>query len=589
MNATGCRVQFQKSASILLIAIFRLTGVRGAEGDAPSSRRLEASPGLTGISLACVDPRATGYATFQSHNQKVVQARGEVFLTHIRTRNEAYTAQEWRLSRSTDGGKTFATVYEATHATNPPVLETDGEDIYLARPDFADGNAYLYLFRRADGFRSPRITAIPGGAAGKYAMEIDRARGQLYFFSHNNRFFVLGLDGAVRSSVELLAPGPKAVLQYPLLYLDRGGRLSAAWTTQAHGRYLYWDIHFLSSPDGGKAWRKMDGTPVAPPVVADESGPADRITLDDEFEAHTWLSSFFVRGGKAHFLYLAQTQPPRQHCVRYELGTGRRERDRSPRFGGERISLRSLDGYFAVRADLPGSTIYCIARDADESRIACLASDDDGESWYDYARSDLVANPYSIGGCREIGPDGAILGSFTELIAPTTDPSGGSRVQFFRIQGGIASARGKLQAVQNAEVSVQRPGRAPSRIKLPRVERCVHSRPILGGLSARQGRGDEADRDLRISAPSRHVTRRLIAAERLHAEIADGARFAVGFSEVRGQPSQFRYAEFDGPWSPWQAYREIVEVPGPQPARFQLRSPLGVVSKEHIVEVFGDL
>src|SRR5215510_353313 len=93
------------------------------------------SPGLTRIELTCVDPAATGYGTFQSHNQKVVSNRRGIFMTHIRTRNEAYTAQQWRLSWSRDGGRNFETLHEATHPTNPPVLETDDADnLYLVRP-----------------------------------------------------------------------------------------------------------------------------------------------------------------------------------------------------------------------------------------------------------------------------------------------------------------------------------------------------------------------------------------------------------------------------------------------------------------------
>jgi hypothetical protein len=43
------------------------------------------------------------------------------------------------------------------------------------------------------------------------------------------------------------------------------------------------NIHYLQSPDGGQAWRTMSGMPVSLRVIADEGGPADRISLDDEF------------------------------------------------------------------------------------------------------------------------------------------------------------------------------------------------------------------------------------------------------------------------------------------------------------------
>ena len=152
--------------------------------------------GLTRIELTCIDPTATGYGTFQSHNQKVVENANGIFMTHLRSRNEAYTAQQWRLSRSKDGGKTFTTIFEATDPTNPPVLETDSRaNLYLARPDLVEGSAWLYRFAPDDDYAVPRRAKIPGAAAGKYAMFLDQMRQEIYFFSHNNSFHVLSLEG----------------------------------------------------------------------------------------------------------------------------------------------------------------------------------------------------------------------------------------------------------------------------------------------------------------------------------------------------------------------------------------------------------
>jgi len=396
-------------------------------------------PGRTVIKTTCVDDNATGYGTFQSHNQKVVNNRNGIFMTHVRTRNKAYTAQQWRLSRSTDGGKRFATIYEATHATNPPVLETDEEgNIYLARPDFLDGNAYLYRFLAENQYANPLISPIENGAAGKYCMIYDAQRKQLYYFAHNNTFHVIGLNGIVRQSQHLLRAGPSAVLQYPLLSLDSDGTLHAAWTTQAHGRYLYWDIHHMLSRDGGQTWKRMDGTLIHLPVLADQHGPTDRITLDDEYEVHTWLSNFTVKDGKLHFVYLAQTQSGREHYVRYDLKTAQREQDIWPEFKGQQLSLRSLDGFFASHASLSGAPLYCIS--TDKGRIACLASDNSGETWYDYAVSDQIFAPYAIGGCRDLTPEGYIIGSFTHRMGSSQDSDVTFQVHFFKIQTGLGLA-----------------------------------------------------------------------------------------------------------------------------------------------------
>ena len=122
---------------------------------AAESEPAAAKVGLTTIQLVCVDDQATGYGTFQSHNQKIMSNRRGIFMTHLRSRNEAYTAQSWRLSWSTNSGESFRTLFAATNATNPPLLESDAEDnLYLVRPDFVDGHAYLYRFLAREIFAS---------------------------------------------------------------------------------------------------------------------------------------------------------------------------------------------------------------------------------------------------------------------------------------------------------------------------------------------------------------------------------------------------------------------------------------------------
>ena len=398
--------------------------------------------GLTDVRLTLLDAEATGYATFQSHNQKVVANAHGIFTTHIRSRNEAFTAQQWRLSRSRDGGTTFETLYESVDATNAPAIETDADgNLYLVRSDFSDGSASLYRFQASDGYAHPTVARIPGGSAGKYCMNLDEARSQLYYFTWGRSLFVLGLDGAVLERQELTVDGTNAVPQYPLSFLDPSGVLHAAWTTQKHGVYLYWDIHYMASDDGAQSWRRMDGTPLQIPLPVDDSGPSDRITLDDEFEVHSWLSNLLVKDGKAHFAYAAQTATWRQHYVRYDLATAVRDVDLNPIFEGKEIRLASLDGFFASRADLPEAPLYYVSSAG--GHLGCLASDDNGETWYDYALSEESFNPYSIGGTRELTTDGAIVGTFTDFrVAEGRDLS---QAHFFRIQAGLSRARLEIE------------------------------------------------------------------------------------------------------------------------------------------------
>ncbi len=67
-----------------------------------------------------------------------------------------------------------------------------------------------------------------------------------------------------------------------------------------------------------------------------------------------------------------------------------------------------------------------MGRDAASNRLVFPASDDNGDTWRDYAVSEAVINPYAIGGCREVTADGWIIGSFTDQT-----PEGGGKVYIF--------------------------------------------------------------------------------------------------------------------------------------------------------------
>jgi hypothetical protein len=228
----------------------------------------------------------------------------------------------------------------------------------------------------------------------------------------------------------LLAPGTHAILQYPLLALDDSGNLHLAWTTQKHGVYLYWDIHHMCSLDGGETFQSSENRLLELPVVADDTGPTRRITLDDEFNCHTWLSSSLVRNGYWHGMYLAQLTPPRQHYVRYELKSGKRDIDIQPIWKGESIQLQGLDGFMVADTHDP-HVMYAIGNDS--GHLACLVSRDEGQSWHDYARSERTFSLYSIGGYRWTTADRSLVGSFTDQVAPDKITDRKSRVYYFRI------------------------------------------------------------------------------------------------------------------------------------------------------------
>lgn len=388
------------------------------------------------IELTLVDDEAIGYATFQSHNQKVVSNRHGIYLTYIRSASQDYLAQTWRMLHSADGGKTFQTYFEETRATNPPVLETDRiGGLYVSRPDFVAGN--IHLSRFPAGSRQPDSTTLPGGAAGKFCQLLDEPRQRLYYLAHDGTFHIAGLDGQPMKTTRLLIAGPHAVSQYPHLTLGEDGTLYAAWTTSHLQAYLYRSVQAIKSLDGGQTWVTLDNLPLQPPLVSDDTGPTTRISRDDELEVHSWLSAFLAKQGKLHLVYWAKTHPERQRYLRFDGRTGHKEVDLEPLFSHHAQAQPNDSGVLVSDPLNPASPLYFVSTIDDRKRLACLVSSDNGSTWQMFAVSDRLfpKRVYSIGAARALASDGSIVGTFTDVKEPgddyTTDKSGA--VYFFRI------------------------------------------------------------------------------------------------------------------------------------------------------------
>ena len=84
---------------------------------------------------------------------------------------------------------------------------------------------------------------------------------------------------------------------------------------------------------------------------------------------------------RRHFLYLSTVNPPRQHYVRYDLKTGKRELDVQPRLQG-RHDRAARPRRLLRRVGRRRSTASATRADG---RIGCLASDDNGTTWRDHA------------------------------------------------------------------------------------------------------------------------------------------------------------------------------------------------------------
>ena len=384
------------------------------------------------------------YGTFQSHNQKVVANAKGIFMTYLHQNSKAEDEKPnvWRLVHSKDGGRSFSTLYEGHANSMAPVMETDGEgNLYLAHPEYGTQTEpmqefHFYRFLAAEGYRRPHISIFPDiSCAAKYAMAYDAGRKRFYLATQYGRLLTIDQSGNLLHNLAVLEfRGPEAATQYPQLFVDPSGTLHHAWTTAGFTGYHYPSIHYLKSIDGGATWQKMDGTPVPTPAIPDWTGPSDVICLPDEYEVLTWLSSFWIKRGKAHFAYWARPPANRFHYMRFDLQTGQRDRDSwmddpDQQWRGEEIVLTGMDGLFASDPARPEASLYAVQHSGG-GRIGCLFSRDNGQTWQDGAISEKsYGSVYALGGCRSITAEGRIIGSFTSR-ADSQEPW---KVYFFSI------------------------------------------------------------------------------------------------------------------------------------------------------------
>jgi hypothetical protein len=274
------------------------------------------------------------------------------------------------------------------------VLETDNADnLYIGHPDWVKFDVVLVRLLATEDYRIPHITRAPNASAGKYSMAIDERRSQVCYFSHSGKLVRFGLDGTIQANRLLLKRGENAVQEYTHLHFDACGTLQAAWTSLNVSIRRYWGIQHLQSADGGETWQSFTSNNLPLPIIADETGPSNRITLDDEFAPSIWLSNSLSKDGKTHFIYAAKTEIPRQHYVRYDIATGRLEIDHSPALRGEKIELNINDGFIASSTHDPKSVLYVIGRTHRAPvRLACLRSDDNGTTWKDVALSEPLVH-----------------------------------------------------------------------------------------------------------------------------------------------------------------------------------------------------
>lgn len=419
-------------------------GGDGSEGIVVVSYQFMAScyPDLNNVSLTSylIEVGTSGYSTFQSNNQKVVQNSNGIFVAYIRTADATYQNQTWRLKQSTDDGATFITLFDDDSHYSAPCIETDSENnLYIISP-IGEFDSVFYKFLATD-YTTPAVTTtLVGLSHDKYSMALDEANDRIYFTSNSNKFVALDLDGnIVTGPYTFTQDGPIAVAEYPNLQLDNVGNLYCGWTTHytTNPGKLYWNISWLVSRDFGVTWEKADGTPITLPVVVDSTGPCDQITRYIEQGKDTWLSSFIFANDRLHALYYLHDDDGtyQQIYTRIHPTTGEVEiRTIQPLVCNPIIA--GLDGFF-IR-DTWGSfmspdTLRVITTTNNTDLVSGISTDN-GVTW---RRNKVInTNPptgwriYASCGFRQLVDGTKAYGVFTHQN-PATNPITGSGDTYF--------------------------------------------------------------------------------------------------------------------------------------------------------------
>ena len=386
--------------------------------------------------ITTVDADATGFGTFQSHNQKVVSTRYGIFMTYVDTPFEGATV---RLMQRVEGRRAFETIWEAVASTHPPALEAAADGtLYLVHGDAVTLAAYFYRLSPRTSFAPELLATVYGAHAQKFSLLLDESRGRLYYAAYvgpETRFVTLDTNGRVVSNYQLTGGERHALPSYPRMTMS-DGVLYMAWSTDFIDSAVddavknYYSIHAIRSGDGGVTWQSLSGIPLVPPFVGDHSGSTSEITHAAERPCSTWLGAFAVLRRKAHFIYkndgnngdLPCRLPATMRYQRFDAVTGVRETDVSD-FAPAKVVFDSRDGFIAVS---PGEGRLFFSGRTLSGQLAIVSSADDGTTWARQSLSEgLRDNIYALGGQRVVTPDGQVIGSFTHDGNPAA-------VRFFR-------------------------------------------------------------------------------------------------------------------------------------------------------------
>jgi hypothetical protein len=420
------------------------------------------SHSLTLTKVGTVSGTQARRSTFGPWAQHVVYAPGGgIFVAYMYQDDDVsgFPSGYWRLAQSTDGGRSFRTVYDGKQdgRVNHVDVEADrAGNVYVIATTEASGSWRTFFYRFPAGrYGSHTRTTLSNGSS-KFSAVYDPDRDKIdvlfwWFARRKPNFYALNTDGTVARSVQMFSPSddPAVTPQYPNLQIGPNGMIFAAWTTvdnalwkNGSGVQNYYDARFLESSDGGQTWVGRNGR-VSLPIAGDGISPSFQIVNTknpQEFIPRgsssyhgNWnlLNSFAFNKGLLSFFYQGPIPRPHISYAQFDWSTRSFTKRFSPRWttsDGQKLGGRTgwATGAFSQHQTLGGRlfiTTQGPAASPRYQRLVTAYSDDGGTSWCTYAKSSWTtksSNIRYVGASRFLSKSGKVLGVFTAITGATS-------------------------------------------------------------------------------------------------------------------------------------------------------------------------
>ncbi len=389
--------------------------------------------------ISIVDCECDTYATFHSHNQRIVSLSNGSMLCCILYRaadNHEETWSQWKLYLSEDRGEKWQETFSSkTHsAIRTPCIESSGHSIYVVHADA--GNLRVSRFHSAHFCgHIEEALVLPGADAGKFSTYFDPKRNTLFIFTfHGNgvNFYILPCetDGAFKDNrapdlnwpddLENLTTNCAArlivntdmatdtdlvdktqYLQYPHLVCS-GDDLIVSWTNvnyypikgHANARVSKYSTSFSMKLDLDIMQLKdMYNRPIVNRPVQSNPGPDDgeatEVTLPGENRMTFWLSNICPSSNFVHYLLYSAQYLSNLRYLRIHKKTGHKEVIWSTpgplQLKG--LTITQLCGMWCVHCVL---YTLVITTDVD---LALLVSSNEGADW-EVAESQILGDTF---------------------------------------------------------------------------------------------------------------------------------------------------------------------------------------------------